>query len=140
MKVVDYEIGSPNEISVSQNKNWSKQLIWQNFKTHPRPNLAALARLEKDNDYEYTDKIGNILQELVLETQMGRLVSYIDEVEEAVKKNALHCVLLSYEYQASRDFQKNIQLGGFEQNLDFSENGLLKNARQVHSEYFNGIQ
>ena len=71
---------------------------------------------------------------------MDTLVDYLDEVEESVKNNARHRVLLRYEYQASKDFQQNRRPGDFEQNLDFSENGSLKNASQVQSEYFNSIQ
>ena len=62
---------------------------------------------------------------------MDTLVDYLDEVEESVKNNARHRVLLRYEYQASKDFQQNRRPGDFEQNLDFSENGSLKNASQV---------
>ena len=63
-----------------------------------KPNLAALTRLDKDNDYDYSDKNGNTLGELVLETQMFTLVYYLDEVEEALKNNSRHRVLLIYEY------------------------------------------
>ena len=73
------EIGSPDEISDSQNENWLKQLICQHYKTRPKPNIAALARLDKDNDSKYTDKIVNALRELVLETHMGTIVYYLDE-------------------------------------------------------------
>ena len=78
-KVVYSEIGSPDEISDSQNENWLKQLICQHYKTRPKPNIAALARLDKDNDSKYTDKIVNALRELVLETHMGTIVYYLDE-------------------------------------------------------------
>ena len=57
-----------------------------------------------------------------------------------MKNNARHCGLLSYEYRASKDFQQNRRPGDFERNLDFSENGLLNNSRQVQSEYYNSIQ
>ena len=107
--------------------------MWQYYKTCPKPNIAALARLEKENDSEYTDKIGNTLRGLVLENQIGTLVYYIDEIEDSVKNNARHCVILSYEYRASKEFQKSRQPGDFEQILDFSESGSLKNARQVQS-------
>ena len=46
-KVIDSEIGSPDEISDSQNENWSKQLMRQHYNTRPNPNIEALARLEK---------------------------------------------------------------------------------------------
>ena len=139
-KVVNYKIGSPDVISDSKNENLSKQLMWKHYKTRPKPNLEALERLDKENDSEYTDKISNSLWEIVFETHIGTLVRYIDEVEEAVKNDARHRVLLRYLYPASKDFQKNRWPGNFEQNLDFSENGLLKNAKQVLSEYFNSIQ
>ena len=57
--------------------------MWQNYKKRPKPNLAALARLQKDNDSEYSDKTRNSILELVLETQMGTLLYYLDKVEEA---------------------------------------------------------
>ena len=68
----------------------------KHYKTRPKPNLSALILLEKDNYSEYTDKIGNTLWELVFETQMSTLVDDLDEVEEAVKNNVCHRVLLSY--------------------------------------------
>ena len=55
--MVDSEIWSPDEILDFQNRNWSKQLIWQNDKTRLNQNLADLVLLKKDNDYEYTDTI-----------------------------------------------------------------------------------
>ena len=112
----------------------------QHYNTRPKPNLAALARLEKENDSEYTDKIVNTLRELVLETQMGTLLDYLDEVEEAVKNNARHRVIMIYDYRDSKDFKQNRRPSNFERNLDFSENGSLKNARQFQSEYFNSIK
>ena len=69
--MVDSEIGSPDKISDSQNENWSKQFMCRHYKTHKKPNPVALVRLEKGNYYEYSDKTGNMLQELVLETHMG---------------------------------------------------------------------
>ena len=80
-----------------------------------------------------------MLREPVLETHMSTLVYYLDEFEAAVENKSHHYVLLSYEYWASKEFQQNRRSGDFEWNLDFSEIGLLKNARQVQSEYFNSI-
>ena len=72
--------------------------MWQHYKTRQKPNISALERLQKDNDSEYTDKTGNKIQEIFLETQMGTLVDCIDEVDEEINNNVCHCVVLSYEY------------------------------------------
>ena len=113
-KMINSEIGSPDEMSDYINKHQSKQLMWQNYKTRLKPNIEALVRLEKQNDSEYTNKIGKTLREFVLETHIGALVDYIDDFDASVKQNARHCVLLNYYYRSSKDFQKNRRPGDFE--------------------------
>ena len=49
--VVDSEIGSRDKISDPKNENWLRELMWQHYKTRLKPNLSALAKLEKDNDF-----------------------------------------------------------------------------------------
>ena len=72
--------------------------MWHNYQTLPKPSLLVLACLERKNYSEYSDKKVKTLRDLVLETQMGTIVDYLDEVEETVKKNARHRVFLRYEY------------------------------------------
>ena len=52
-------------------------------------------------------------------------MDYFDEVEAAERKISHHRVLLSYEYQSSKDFEENKRPGNFEQNFDLSEKGSL---------------
>ena len=48
-----------------------------------------------------------MLQELILETDMGTLIDYLDEVEDKVKNNSRHCDILRYEDQSSKNFYQN---------------------------------
>ena len=79
--------------------------MWHQYNTCQNPSLLDLAYLEKDNDSEYSDKNVKTVQDIVLETQMGTIVYYLDDVEETVKNNSRHRVPLSYEYRCSKDIQ-----------------------------------
>ena len=57
-----------------------------------------------------------------------------------MNKNIHHRVLLTNEYRAKQQLAQIRRPGMFSRDIDFSENGSLKNARELQSEHWTSVQ
>ena len=75
-----------------------------------------------------------------METKEGTLVDFLDEVEVALNKSLHNRILLTNEYRAKQQLSQIRRPGMFSRDIDFSENGSLKNARELQSEHWTSVQ
>jgi len=73
---------------------------------------------------------------LCLATKRGTLVDFLDEFEASSEKHAAHRNLVSTERLAQVRYDQNVRPFIVKNDIDFSENGTIKNKRQIQSQYW----
>ena len=139
-EIVDTEFGQNALISDNADEVWSETVQWRHYVSRPRPAICNFASQEIGDDDEYNSREGSTLRDLVLETKEGTLIDFLDDMEVALNKNIHNRVLLTNEYRAKQQFAQIRRPGMFSRDIDFSENGSLKNARELQSEHWTSIQ
>ena len=69
-------------------------------------------------------------------TKRGTLVDFLDEFENQSEKHAYHRNLVSAERRAQILYERNVRPLIVKRDIDFSENGTLKDKRQIQSQYW----
>lgn len=138
-KIVDTPFGELASISDDSDATWSEKIQWRHYVLRPRPAMTEFAARQND-DSEYSSRDGNTLRDLVLETKEGTVVDFLDEIELALNKNVKHGILLTNDRKAWTQFEQIQRPGMFSRDIDFSENGTLKNSRELQSEHWRCIQ
>ena len=96
---------------------------------------SSTANADTDDD-EYTPAETTIKRNLVLATMRGTLVDFLDEFERLSETHTLHRHLVSTKRKASISYDKNVRPLIVKRDIDFSENGSMKNYKQLQSQYW----
>ena len=101
----------------------------------------AAARSDIDaDDGEYSPTANSSARNLCLETTRGTLVDFLDTFEAMTEKHAVHRNLVATERKAQLNYDRNVRPLIMKRDIDFSENGSIKDKRQAQSQYWVTIQ
>ena len=99
---------------------------------------ASIARGKdgENGDGDYGSAGSSSARTLCLATKRGTLVDFLDAFEAASEKHAYHRNLVSTERLAQVTYDKNVRPLIVKRDIDFSENGTIKNKQQIQSQYW----
>ena len=86
-----------------------------------------------DQDYRPLQKNSRTLCQA---TRRGTLIDFLNEFERESEKHAFHRNLVSAERRAQMEYEKNVRPLIVRRDMDFSENGSVKDKRQIQSQYW----
>ena len=102
---------------------------------------SAASRSDIDtDDGEYSPTEKSSARNLCLETTRGTLVDFLDTFEAMSEKHAVHCNLVATEQKSQLNYERNVRPLITKRDIDFSENGSIKDKRQAQSQYWVTIQ
>ena len=87
-------------------------------------------------DDEYNSSAPAASRNLCLATKRGTLIDFLDEFEAMSEKHSYHRNLVSTERLAQVNYDRNVRPLIVKRDIDFSENGSIKNKRQIQSQYW----
>ncbi|MGH3625354.1 MAG: hypothetical protein ACRDQ5_26830 [Sciscionella sp.] len=64
------------------------------------------------------------------------MVDYLDAFELALNAHIAHRLHLANEIRSNLQLDRNRRPGDFDRNIDFAENGSIKNQRALQSQYY----
>ena len=118
---------------------WSLPGIdWRYFTSVAKPTIAEHAEAQQVGDQDYNPN-QSTSRNICQATKRGTLVDFLDEFETQSEKHAYHRNLVSTERRAQIDYDQNVRPLIIRRDIDFSENGTLKNKRQIQSQYWVSI-
>lgn len=97
---------------------------------------AARQNIDAD-DEEYNEKTGS--RNLILEPTSGSLLEYLIRFRTVSEDNTNHRHLVATEAAAKVKYDQNVRPLIVTRTIDFSENGTIKDKRQVQSQYWQTI-
>ena len=100
-----------------------------------KPTIAEHAETQQNQDKDYNPN-QKASRNICQATKRGTLVDFLDEFETESEKHAYHRNLVSVERRAQIDYDRNVRPLIVRRDIDFSENGTLKNKRQIQSQYW----
>ena len=120
-------------------KEWiMPDIDWRYFTSVAKPTLAShiqeiSAGSAGDEEYRTTE---NTSRTLCQATQRGNLVEFLNEFENESEKHAYHRNIVSTELRAQIEYERNVRLLVVRRDMDFSENGSIKDPDRVQSQYW----
>jgi hypothetical protein len=108
---------------------------WRYFTMVAKPTIAEHAETQQNQDKDYNPN-QKASRNICQATKRGTLVDFLDEFETESEKHAYHRNLISVERRAQIDYDRNVRPLIVRRDIDFSENGTLKNKRQIQSQYW----
>eukprot|EP00984_Skeletonema_dohrnii_P024294 scaffold13403_cov120-Skeletonema_dohrnii-CCMP3373.AAC.1 len=146
-----------SEFVYSLNKNcrfasdeWLNEVEWRTYVYKEKPTVAtharevrrqaAAARPPGEDDLDYSPTEGTTARNLVLETQRGTIIDYLDHLEKQLEKHIIHRNLVCSEHRSKLQYERNSRPLSCLREIDFSENGGMDNFDQVQSEYWDSEQ
>ena len=122
-------------------KSWQYSQKLDPVESHSRTTArqAASARAASrtttdDDDEEYKDK--GAARNLVLDPTQGSLIEYLIRFEKVVQDNTIHRHIVATAAVGKIQYEQNIRPLVVAKGMDFSENGTIKDKRQVQSQYW----
>ena len=128
-----------NDDSTLAGEEWTQPDIdWRCFSSVATPTVASHAEEVSNNDQGGDDyqPIQMNSRTLCQATKRGTLVDFLDEFENQSEKHAYHRNLVSAERRAQILYERNVRPLIVKRDIDFSENGTLKDKRQIQSQYW----
>jgi hypothetical protein len=126
---------------------WLESVDWRSYVYKEKPKLAAHAQEvarqaaatqqpEANNGDYLPGTESKTAQNLVLETNRGTVVDFLDQLEKQIILHILHRNLVSSEHWSKKDYERNSRPWTINQDVDFLENGKIENHDKVQSEYW----
>ena len=98
---------------------------------------AARTTVDADDDeYDGSDAKTKPTRNLVLATKRGNLINFSDELELKLSGHLIHKSIVETEFKAKTNYDQNLRPLIMNRNIDFAENGAMKNKREVQSQYW----
>ncbi len=137
-------VESLNKDSVFATDAWLEIIDWCSYTTKEGPTVAEhLRELSQqvrppgldDGDYLPASET-KTARNLVLETNRGTIIDYLDHFEKMISSHILHRNLVSLEHRSKKEYERNLRLWTIQHDIDFSENGSIENFDKVRSEHW----
>ena len=110
---------------------------WRYFSSVAKPTIVSQSNEDENedntDDYQPTQ---NTSRTLCQATKRGTLVDFLDEFEAQSERHAYHRNIVSAEHRAQIQYNRNIRCFVVRRDIDFSENGSIKDKRQIQSQYW----
>jgi hypothetical protein len=123
---------------------WLETIGWQSYTTKEGPTVAEHLREVSrqvrppdpdDGDYLPAHETKTACN-LVLETNRGTIIDYLGHFEIMISSHILHRNLVSLEHGSKKEYDRNLRLWTIQHDIDFLENGSIKNFDKVQSEHW----
>jgi len=117
---------------------WSLTGIdWWYFSSIAKPTIVSQSN-EDDNENDTDDyqPTQNTSRTLCQATKRGTLVDFLDEFETQSERHASHRNIVSAEHRAQIQYHRNVRCFVVRRDIDYSENGSIKDKRQIQSQYW----
>ncbi|KAL7490747.1 hypothetical protein ACHAWT_000278 [Skeletonema menzelii] len=92
------------------------------------------------NDEEYNPNENAMSRRLCLATKQGTLVDFLDTLESMLKKHVIHRNRVAVERRAQLQWEHNVRPLMAKRDMDYSENGPIKDNIQVQSQHWGSNQ
>jgi hypothetical protein len=137
-------VESLNTESVFATDAWLETIDWRSYTRKEGPTVAEhLRELSRqgrppdpdDGDYLPASET-KTAHNLVLETNRGTIIDYLDHFETMISSHILHRNLVSLEHRSKKEYERNLRPWTIQRDIDFSENGSIENFDKVQSEHW----
>ena len=131
--------GSMNLDAPLAGEEWTTpEIDWRYFTSVARPTIASHAQeisVEAAGDEDYR-KTQNTSRTLCQATRRGTLIDFLNEFEIESQKHAYHRNIVSTEQRAQLEYERNVRPLIVRRDIDYSENGSIKDPEQIQSQYW----
>jgi hypothetical protein len=137
-------VASLNTESVFATDAWLETIDWCNYTTKEGPmvveHLRELSRQVRPPDPDDGDYLPasetKTARNLVLETNRGTIIDYLDHFETMISSHILYRNSVSLQHRSKKEYERNLRPRTIQRDIDFSENGSIKNFDKVQSEHW----
>jgi len=113
------------------------EIDWRYFSSIAKPTLVSQSNeVENEDDTEDYQPTQSTSRTLCQATKRGTLVDFLDEFEAQSERHAYHRNIVSAEHRAQIQYNRNVRCFVARRDIDFSENGSVKDKRQIQSQYW----
>ena len=141
LKLLNDDMTMNNDAPLSGEEWTTPDIDWRYFTSVAKPTIASHAQElgadgNTEGDYRAANDTGRTLCQA---TQRGNLIDFLDEFENESEKHGYHRNIVSTERRAQIDYERNVRPLVVRRDIDFSENGSIKDKHQVQSQYWSSI-
>ena len=115
----------------------SSGIDWRYFSSIAKPTIVSQSNeVETEDNTEDYQPTQSTSRTLCQATKRGTLVNFLDEFEAQSERHAYHRNIVSAEHRAQIYYDRNLRCFVVRRDIDFSENGSIKDKRQIQSQYW----